>query len=343
MPNPELDQPASVLATIGEAEPSRRREVLRRLGSVDELGVLTVLVVIVVVVTAFHPQFLSMASIANITQQASFYGLIALGMVFLLSMGELDLSVGGNFAFCSVSVALMAEGGFNLWLAGGLAIAIGILLGMLNALLSNALRVPIIIISLGTLAAYRGATLIISGAGSVTGGDPNSSFFTILGGSIAGLPFLTVVFVAAAVLLTFVYKRTAFGFAVRAVGSNPHAAKLSGFPIGRIKVQVGGLVGLLCGISGVLSFAFFQAADPAVGTGYELLVVAAAVIGGTALSGGRGTVMGALLGALIVSVINGAMTSFGVSVNYASFVTGIVIVGAVAMDALLRRNRASHS
>ena len=342
MTQTKLDQPDP--AVPGEsAVSSSGQSVLRRIGAIEELGVFAVLAVIVIVVTVFHPQFLSIASIANITQQASFYGLIALGMVFLLSMGELDLSVGGNFAFCSVTAALLAEAGVNLWVAGALAVVVGALLGMLNALVSNALRVPIIIISLGTLAAYRGATLIISGAGSVTGGDPDSSFFTILGGSIGGIPALTIVFVIAAIVLSFVYKRTAFGFAVRAVGSNPHAAKLSGFPIGRIKLQVGGLVGMLCGISGVLSFAFFQASDPAVGTGYELLVVAAAVIGGTALSGGRGTVLGALLGALIVSVINGAMTSFGVSVNYASFVTGIVIVGAVAMDSLLRRKRTGRA
>jgi ribose transport system permease protein len=98
----------------------------------------------------------------------------------------------------------------------------------------------------------------------------------------------------------------------------------------------------LCGVSGVLSFAFFQASDPAVGTGYELLVVAAAVIGGTALTGGRGTVFGAMLGALIVSVINGALTVFGVSVNYAGFVTGLVIIGAVALDSLLRRKGSSR-
>jgi ribose transport system permease protein len=342
MTQTKLDQSDSAVPSES-AGSGGTRSVLRRIGAIEELGVFAVLAVIVIVVTVFHPQFLSIASIANITQQASFYGLIALGMVFLLSMGELDLSVGGNFAFCSVTAALLAEAGVNLWLAGALAIVVGALLGMLNALVSNALRVPIIIISLGTLAAYRGATLIISGAGSVTGGDPDSSFFTILGGSIGGIPALTIVFVIAAIVLSFVYKRTAFGFAVRAVGSNPHAAKLSGFPIGRIKLQVGGLVGMLCGISGVLSFAFFQASDPAVGTGYELLVVAAAVIGGTALSGGRGTVLGALLGALIVSVINGAMTSFGVSVNYASFVTGIVIVGAVAMDSLLRRKRTGRA
>jgi ribose transport system permease protein len=342
MTQTKLDQSDSAVPSES-AGSGGTRSVLRRIGAIEELGVFAVLAVIVIVVTVFHPQFLSIASIANITQQASFYGLIALGMVFLLSMGELDLSVGGNFAFCSVTAALLAEAGVNLWVAGALAVVVGALLGMLNALVSNALRVPIIIISLGTLAAYRGATLIISGAGSVTGGDPESSFFTILGGSIGGIPALTIVFVIAAIVLSFVYKRTAFGFAVRAVGSNPHAAKLSGFPIGRIKLQVGGLVGMLCGISGVLSFAFFQASDPAVGTGYELLVVAAAVIGGTALSGGRGTVLGALLGALIVSVINGAMTSFGVSVNYASFVTGIVIVGAVAMDSLLRRKRTGRA
>lgn len=344
MTQTEHEQPDTA-APAGERVPREQgvRSVLRRVGGFEELGVLSVLALMVIVVTVFHPAFLSIASIANITQQASFYGIIALGMVFLLSMGELDLSVGGNFAFCSMTTALLAHAGLNLWLCGLLAIAVGAVLGMLNAVVSTALRVPMIIISLGTLAAYRGATLIISKAESVTGGDPNSSFFAILGGSIHGIPALTVVFVIAAVVLIFVYKKTTFGFAVRAVGSNPHAARLSGYPIGRIRVQVGALVGALCGVSGMLAFAFFQASDPAVGTGYELLVVAAAVIGGTALSGGRGTVLGALLGALIVSVINGALTSFGVSVNYAGFVTGIVIVGAVAMDALLRRRRTGRT
>jgi ribose transport system permease protein len=306
----------------------------------DELRVLGVLVVIVAVVTVFHPQFLSIASIANITQQASFFGIIALGMVFLLSMGEIDLSVGGNFAFSAMVIGILVQSGANPWLAALVAIAVGGLLGAVNAVLSSALNVPIIVISLGTLAAYRGASLIISGAGSVSGGDPEDPFFTILGGSIGGIPALSIAFLVLTVILTFVYTKTSFGFAVRAVGSNPHAARLSGYPINRIRIAVGALVGVLCGIAGILSFAFFQATDPAVGTGYELLVVAAAVIGGTALSGGRGSVVGAALGALIVSVINGALTAFGVSANYAGFVTGLVIVGAVALDAILKRRKA---
>jgi ribose transport system permease protein len=305
----------------------------------DEIRVLGVLVVLVTIVTVFHPQFLSIASIANITQQASFFGIIALGMVFLLSMGELDLSVGGNFAFCAMVVGILVQAGVNPWLAALAAIAVGGCLGALNSVLSNALRVPIIVISLGTLAVYRGASLIISGAGSVSGGDPADPFFTVLGGSIGGIPALSIAFLVLTIVLTYVYTKTSFGFAVRAVGSNPHAARLSGYPINRIRIAVGALVGVLCGISGILSFAFFQASDPAVGTGYELLVVAAAVIGGTTLSGGRGSVVGAALGALIVSVINGALTAFGVSANYAGFVTGLVIVGAVALDSVLKRRK----
>jgi ribose transport system permease protein len=329
----------STMASASGGGPVRGRSkgiIVRRM---DEIRVLGVLVVLVAIVTVFHPQFLSIASIANITQQASFFGIIALGMVFLLSMGELDLSVGGNFAFCAMVVALLVQSGVNPWLAALAAVAVGGCLGALNALLSNALRVPIIVISLGTLAAYRGGSLIISGAGSVSGGDPEDPFFTVLGGSIGGIPALSIAFLVLTVILTFVYTKTSFGFAVRAVGSNPDAARLSGYPIDRIRITVGALVGMLCGISGILSFAFFQASDPAVGTGYELLVVAAAVIGGTTLSGGRGSVVGAALGALIVSVINGALTAFGVSANYAGFVTGLVIVGAVALDSVIKRRK----
>lgn len=303
----------------------------------EEARVIGVFVVMVAIVAVVRPQFLGIASIANITQQASFYGIIALGMVFLMSMGELDLSVGGNFAFCAMITGLMAQNGLNLWLAALIGVVSGIVLGAINALLANALTVPMIVITLGTLAAYRGMALIISGAQSVTGGSPDDPFFKVLGGSIYGIPALAVAMLILAIILTIVYKRTAFGFAVRAIGSNTHAAQLSGYPIKFVRIQVASLVGALCGVSGVLSFAFFGASDPAIGTGYELLVIASAVIGGTALTGGRGSVIGAMFGALIVSVINGALTAFGVSVNYAGFVTGVVIVGAVALDSLLRR------
>ncbi|MBA3844885.1 MAG: ABC transporter permease [Actinobacteria bacterium] len=300
-----------------------------------------VLIALCVFVNVFHPRFLGITSIANMSQQAAFYGLIALGMVFMLSMGEIDLSVGGNFAFSAMTAALLAEQAWNPWIAGLAAIVVGGLLGALNAVVSNVLRLPLIIVTLGSLSMYRGLTLVISSgeAHAAPASSAGSSYFTIFGGTVLGLPAATIAFVVATGAVWVLYRRTRFGFAVRAIGSNPQAAKLSGYPIGRIRLQVALLIGSLCGLSAAVSFGFFQSSDPNLGTGYELQVIAAAVIGGTALSGGKGNVVGAFIGALIISVINGALTAFGVSVNWTSFVTGAVIIGAVAIDSVIKRRQ----
>lgn len=328
-PSAELTGPKSAL-----------RRVRALLQGFPEIRPIIVLVVFVMVVAAFYPRFLSVASIANITQQASFFGIIALGMVFMLALGEIDLSVAGNYAFTAVVAALLASGGLNVWIAAAIAVAVGAALGAVNAMISNVLRVPIIVISLGTLTAYRGLALIFADGSTVSMPNPTSPFFTVLGGFLGGISIVTYLFVLLAIVLSFVFTRSSFGFATRAVGSNPHAARISGYPIARIKVMVAALVGALCGVAGALSFAFFGAVDPSLGGGYELLVIAAAVIGGTGLSGGRGSVIGALIGALIVSVINASLISFGVSINYAGFVTGLVIIGAVALDSIFRQRGA---
>jgi len=219
------------------------------------------------------------------------------------------------------------------------ALVIGAALGMFNAAVANTFRLPMIIVTLGTLSMYRGATLVISGGQTITGGNTTSSFFKIFGGSFHRIPAAAIAFAVLTVVMTFAYRKSAFAFGVRAVGSNPTAARLSGYPIGRIRLYVAGLIGVLCAIAGILSYAFFQATDPGLGTGIELQAIAAAVIGGTALSGGRGTIPGAVLGALVISVIGGALTQFGVSINWANFVTGAVIVGTVSLDALVKRRK----
>lgn len=313
----------------------------KRVIKFDEFGVVAVLIIMVVVVNAVHPEFLGIQSIANLSQQAAFYGIIALGMVFMLSMGEVDLSVGGNFAFSAMVAALLAKHGTNLWLCGIAAIAVGAVLGGFNAMLANGLKLPLIIITLGTLSMYRGLTLVISNGEAQAGGDPNSGFFSFFGGDIGKIPAAAIAFVVLTAVVWVVYRKTRFGFSVRAVGSNPVAARLSGYPIGRVRLKVALLIGALCGVSGVLSFAFFQSSDPNLGTGFELQVIAAAVIGGTALSGGKGSVIGAFVGALIISIISGALTAFGVSINWSQFVTGAVIVGAVALDSLIKQRQAT--
>jgi ribose transport system permease protein len=319
--------------------PPKNKSRLRAIGGIEELGILLALVVMVVVVSLFHPDFVGIISISDLLQQAAYYGIIALGMVFMLSMGEIDLSVGGNMGVSAMCCALLVRGGLNPWISMLLALGVGIGLGIFNAIIANIFRLPLIIITLGTLSMYQGLELVISNGQTVTGGDTSGTFFTWLGGNVDKIPVAAVALVVLAILVTVLYRKSAFAFSVRAIGSNPSAARLSGYPIGRIRLYVAGLVGLLCAISGILSYAFFTSVDPSLGNGLELQVIAAAIIGGTALSGGRGTVPGALLGALIISVISGALTEFGVSINWADFVTGAVIIAAVSLDASVKRRR----
>jgi ribose transport system permease protein len=317
------------------------RRASRSVRAIEEMGVLVALVAMVAVVTFFHPQFLHIQSVSNLLQQASFYGIIALGMVFMLSMGEIDLSVGGNMAFSAMCAALLVREGMDPWLAAVLALGIGVALGVFNALVANSFRLPLIIITLGTLSMYHGMALVISSGQTAVGGDTESKFFSIFGGEFHQIPAAAIVFAVLTVIIWFLYRQSAFAFSVRAIGSNPTAARLSGYPISRIRLYVAALVGLLCAVSGLMSYAFFETVDPSLGNGLELQVIAAAVIGGTALSGGRGSVPGALLGALVISVISGGLTQFGVSINWASFVTGAVIVAAVSIDAVVKRRQAT--
>jgi len=310
---------------------------LKRLLHVQETGIVVVLILIVALVALGHPRFVSSQSLTNLTQQSAFFGIMALGVVFLLAMRELDLSVGSNYSVCTIATAVLARDGLNPWVAAVAGILLGAALGAVNALLANRFKLPVIIISLGTLSAYRGLTQVVSHSSPIGGQPVDSSFYRWVGATHLGLPTVVYVFFVLCGVLTFVFRSTRFGYAVRAVGSNEEAARLTGYPIARVRLTVLTLVGALCGLSGVCTLAYFGAADPGVGTGYELTVIAAAIIGGTGLAGGAGSVPGALIGALLISVIAGALTQVGVPADWGQFVTGVVIVTAVGFDALVRR------
>jgi ribose transport system permease protein len=315
---------------------------IRRLLSFEELGTAIALAALVLLIGAFHPDFLAKDVLLGTLRTAAFVAIIAYGMVFLLAMTELDLSVGGIYA---VSIVLAAKwmSSMDPYLAALLAIGVAVAMGLLNGLLTNVFRIPVIIITLGTLSMYRGLVTVISDGKPVDGIPIDSSFFTTLGGDLFGVPVAGWIVLVLGVVLTVVFNRTRFGAMVRAIGSNRQAAEFSGIPVGRIRIYALMLVGGLAGLSGVLSLSYFQGADPTIGIGLELQVIAAAIIGGTAVSGGTGTVPGALLGALIVAVINSGLVFFSVGSNWSNFVTGAVIVVAVGTDALVRRRRADRA
>ena len=324
-------------AVTGPPGPAARR---RRSRLLDETGVLAVLIALVLVIGAFRPDFLTSGNLLETARQSAYVGIMACGMVFPLAMREVDLSVGGTFALCIIAAALLIRDvGMNPWLAAALAILFGGVLGFANGVFTTLIRVPSFIATLGTLSVYRGLALAFSDGQQVGGLPRDASFFTIVGGNIVGLPGAVWVLLGSAALLTVVLTRTRFGAQVRAVGSNPDAAAFTGIRVDLVRIKALTMSGLFAGVAGVLSMAFFVAGDPTVGQGYELTAIAACIIGGTPLRGGTGSVPGAVLGSLILSVVAAGLVFFSVPINWTTFATGGVILLAVALDSGLRRAR----
>ena len=312
---------------------------VRRLFAFEELGVGVALAVLVLVIGGFHPTFFHRDVLLSALQSASFVAIIAYGMVFLLAMIEIDLSVGGTYTMGIIVSAKLMAGGMNPWIAAVIGIAVCAAMGFVNGAFASLLRLPLIIITLGTLSAYSGLVTVVSNAQPVANVPVTDRFFSALGGNWLGIPVAAWFALGLVVILTVVFTKTRFGSMVKAVGSNPQAAEFSGIPVGRVRLWAVTLTGALAGVSGVLSLAYYQGADPTTGANLNLQVIAAAIIGGTAISGGTGTVPGALIGALIVSVINSGLIFFAIPANWTNVVTGAVILIAVGTDSFLRLRR----
>jgi len=201
------------------------------------------------------------------------------------------------------------------------------------------LRVPLIIVSLGTLSGYFGLHLILSDGKAIYGLPKNHPFFRLLGSDLFELPASVWTALVCAIALYFVFARTRFGATVRAIGSNPAAAEFIGVRTGLIRIYATALVGFLAALSGVMTLAYFKAVDTSSGRNLGLQVIAGVVIGGTSLAGGSGTILGAALGVLIITTIDSGLVFYGVNLNYSEFVTGAVIIGAIALDRVVKRRR----
>ena len=313
---------------------------IRRRSLPDEAGVIIALVVLVTIVGLLRPNFLLATTLFQQLSGAAFIGILALGMVFVVAIRDIDLSVGWMFNFSAVIAAKTMVAGFDPFLGAIAGITFGALLGLVNGLLAVRLRIPVIIITLGTFSAFRGLSLVVNESRAVVPPQKEHIFFALLQTKIFGLvPVVAIAFVVLAILLHLLLHHTRFGYRVQAMGSNPDAARLAGIPVDRTRIQVMVLMGAIAGLTGAMFLGFRQAIDPVTGGDYLLPVVAAVIIGGTPLSGGRGTILGAVVGALIIQVITTGILFLGVDVKWSTFVTGAVIIVAVAVDQLVRRGR----
>jgi ribose transport system permease protein len=211
--------------------------------------------------------------------------------------------------------------------------------GMLNGVLSVALGIPTIIVTLGTLSLYRGLGLVVTNATPVSGYNLETWFFEWIGGRdpVFGVWISVWVMLIVGIAGWVIFNRTAFGRRVQAIGSNRQAALFSGIRISRTRILVMTLMGFVAGVAAVVALAFNRNGSPTVGVGTELSVIAATIIGGTALSGGSGSVLGAILGALIIALIQNGLALLAVPPAWSTAVTGIVIIVAVTLDYLIKR------
>jgi ribose transport system permease protein len=297
-----------------------------------KLGPLIGLIVIVVIITILNPNFLSLSNIFNILRQVSINALIAFGMTFVILTGGIDLSVGSILALSGAVTATLLAAGVDPVLAVAAGLAVGAILGAFNGLIISKGKVAPFIATLATMTIFRGLTLMFTDGKPVTGlGD--STFFQMLGkGYFMGIPVPAITMMISFVILYLILKKTTFGRRVYAVGGNEEAAILSGIKADRIKIYVYSLTGFLSALAGVILMSRLNSAQPTAGSMYELDAIAAVVLGGTSLTGGRGWIVGTLIGALIIGVLNNGLNLLGVSSFFQQVVKGGVILLAVLMD-----------
>ena len=303
----------------------------------QEIGVLIALVALCVGLAIATPTFPTALNLLKVARQSSYIGIMAVGMVFVVTMGDIDLSVGSILTLTNVVTALALRAGLPVPLALLIGLGMGAVCGFANGVLAVLLRIPMIIVTLGTLSIYRGVALILCSNAPVSQFSKNQWFFTVGGGEMFGLPTSAIAMLLIAVLGWIALTRTVVGRRIEAIGGNPTAARLSGLGIDRVRIGVMTLNGAIAALAGIAALAFLQSADPSTGPGYELWVIASVIIGGTALSGGRGSVPGAILGALIIYVIRNGLVLLGAPPNTDIAVTGIAIIVAVAIDSFVRR------
>ncbi|HWU19853.1 MAG TPA: ABC transporter permease [Devosia sp.] len=324
------------------ALPARRG--IRISGAFHRLLAFSGLIALVVVFSLASPNFMQTQNVLAILQATSVNGVLAIAATLVIITGGIDLSVGTLMTFCAVIAGVVLTYlGLPLPLGVVAAILAGTCVGLVSGTIIAKLKVPPFIATLGMMLILKGLSLVISGTKPIYFND-TPGFTQIAQGSLVGaiipaipVPNGVMILFLVAGLAAFVLTKTALGRYTFALGSNEEAVRLSGVNIDRWKIAVYATAGGICGVAGLLIASRLNSAQPALGQGYELDAIAAVVIGGTSLSGGRGTVIGTLIGALIISVLANGLRILSVPQEWQTVVTGCIIILAVYADILRRR------
>lgn len=337
---------------MSDVRPASRRQV-DAFAIFARFAPLIFLVVLMVVFWALNPRFVLPLNLFNIMLQVSIYGLLAIGMTFVILTAGIDLSIGSLLAMCGLVAAAVSKGGLSnrftvgdgmeaagypWFLAALAAIAIGVIAGFLQGTAVTRLRVPPFVVTLGGMSIFRGAALLFAGGGPISGFDADFVWWgkERLWGQV---PVPVIIFLGFAILAHVVLRYTRYGRQVYAVGGNPEAARLSGLNVNRIITSVYVIMGFFCGLGSFVLSARLNSAEAIAGTGYELTVIASVVIGGTSLFGGTGSIFGTVVGTILIGVLLNGLQLNNVSSYIQQIIIGLIIVLAVAFDTFAKSRR----
>jgi ribose/xylose/arabinose/galactoside ABC-type transport system permease subunit len=336
-------------AVTGGAALERTR---RRIDPIELLGrfaPVLILIILAAIFTTQEPAFMSERNFWFLLRQNFVYGILAVGMTFVILTGGIDLSVGSVVAFAGMVGAAVAKGGN--WrdvsnpdlggtavLMGALAaVAIGAGAGLIHGFAIAKLKVPAFVVTLGGLAAWRGATQVLSQGQPINKFSDDYRFWG--SGFLGPVPVPVVIFAGFVIAGYLILRFTTYGRSIYAVGGNPEAARLSGLNTTGLIMSVYVITGFLAGLCGFLLTSRLGAAEVVAAQGYELIVIAAVVIGGTSLFGGEGSILGTLVGTLLIGVLNSGLAINNVNPYYQPIIIGLIVVFSVYLDQLAKRRR----
>jgi ribose transport system permease protein len=300
-------------------------------------GVALLIVPLAIIFAVLNPRFLSIANIINVLRQASIIGIMACGMTVVLLTGNIDLSVGSVVALAGVVTAWSICAGIPTILAILIGLLLGAAAGFINGWLTAKFNIPSLLITVGSMNAIRGIAYLITGGRPITG-LPDS--FAFLGaGYFLGIPIPVYIMLIIILLSWYFLQFMVLGRHVYAVGSNSEAARLSGINKRHIITLSLTISGLFSAVSGIVLAARLSSGQPIVGMGYELQVIAASVLGGVSLNGGQGRVIGAVIGAILIGIMNNGLNLVRVSPYWQQVLIGMIIVSAVIIDKLRQESK----
>jgi len=298
----------------------------------SRMGIVVALIGLSIVIAFLSPVFLTGTNLINIALQASINAIVAMGMTFVITAGGIDLSVGSIVGITGMLVADLLTRGMGMPVAFAAGLALGLFFGCINGYLIAKFKLFPFVVTLGSMSILRGMALMYRQGRPIYG--LKAKDVLQVAGYVGAIPKPVIIAGLAALLAYFVYNHTRIGEYTVAIGGNEEAARLSGINITRYKTLIWGFSGLMCGLAGIVLTSRLYAAEPIAGSGYELDAIAAAVMGGTSLSGGEGSIIGTVVGALLMSVLRNGLNLLNVQSYYQQLAIGTVIVLAVIIDKL---------